>query len=343
VTVLPGVSPDEDRVSAGQAARAARQCYGISGTAQRLASEFDDTFRLVAEGGAAWLLKVGAAGRSGPGPVSLPTALLLHLASAAPQLPVQRVVTALDGRLEVPWADGEQPRIVRMTSWLDGELLGRGTSTAALRRDLGSVLGRLNRALRGFSHPDANRTHQWDLQRFGTLRPLLAELPLDAGLRASLADCLNQFDRDVAPRLETARTQVIHADFHGENLLADGNLITGILDFGDALTGPVAMDVGIAACYQLGRGPDPLAPALDVVAGYHAADPLSPGELELTARFIVARLATRIIISRLNAIRDPANRGYLLRRTPQAIAQFEALRPLAPDDVAGRLRTACGM
>ncbi|HEY3883130.1 MAG TPA: phosphotransferase [Trebonia sp.] len=347
---LSGVSPDHDRVSADQAAQTALQYYGIDGTAQRLAAEFDDTFRLTAADGSSWLLKIGAtrpprppAGHAAHGGVSLETAILLHLASAAPRLPVQRVIFALDGRPEVRWVDSGQPRLVRMTSWLDGGLLGRDGSTTGLRRDLGSVLGRLNRALRGFSHPGASRTHQWDLQRFGALEPLLAELTLDDALRAALSGCLSRFGAEVAPRLGTARSQVIHADFHGENLLADGTRVTGILDFGDALSGPVAMDVGIAACYQLGHGADPLAPALDVVAGYHAADPLSPGELDLVGEFILARVATRIIVSRWNAIREPANRGYLLRRTPQAIGQFEALRRLAPDEVAGRLRTACGM
>ena len=38
------------------------------------------------------------------------------------------------------------------------------------------------------------------------------------------------------------------------------------------------MDVGVAACYQLGAAPAPTrsTPALDVVAGYHAVDPLGP-------------------------------------------------------------------
>ena len=71
--------------------------------------------------------------------------------------------------------------------------------------------------------------------------------------------------------------------------------VRGVLDFGDSLIGPVAQDVAVAACYQLGgrrrRGTDLLAPALDVVAGYHAADPLRPADLPLIAEFIVVRLA----------------------------------------------------
>ena len=356
-------------ISPAQAAEIALRRYGVSGTAERLASEYDDTFRLAGADGVARLLKIGVVppGTDIPG---LQTALLLHLARVAPELPVQRVIATLDGRPEITLDRlGGEPRLVRLTSWLDGRLVGRGITSAGLRREIGGTLGRLNVALRGFDHPGARRTHRWDLQNFGALRTPLEQLPaggllprvgralaadglaadglgeLTGGrLRAALADCLDRFDAVVRPALAGVPTQVIHTDFHGENLLTDGGRIVGVLDFGDALAGPVAMDVGIAACYQLGcdgPGGDLLAPALDVVAGYHAVDPLSVADLDLVAEFIVARVAARIIVSQANAAREPANSGYLLRRTPQAVAHLAALRALPPVEIGRRLRAAC--
>ena len=392
VPAVDTVSP----VSPAQAAEIALARYGVTGRAERLASEHDDTFRLAGADGVSRLLKITvapdpvavvpglplpappgvASGSAGPG---FQTALLLHLAQVAPDLPAQRVITTLDGRPELTLTlDGTgQARLVRMTSWLDGELLGRGAASAGLRREIGATLARLNLALRGFAHPGARRTHEWDLQNFGALRPLLDSLPpsgllpsvsqalaasglatdaaadmlrelVAGGVRPTLADCLDRFDAVVRPALARVATQVIHTDFHGENLLTDGGeRIVGILDFGDALDGPVAMDVGVAACYQLGGfggfGGDVLAPALDVVAGYHAVDPLSGADLDLVAEFLVARVATRIIVSQANAAREPANGGYLLRRTPQAIAQLAELRALPPDEIGRRLRAACGL
>ena len=324
-------------VSPALAAEIALRHYGVVAAAERLPSEFDDTFRLVGGEGSGWLLKVGA-DPAAAGGLGFQTALLLHLAAVAPSLPVQRVVAALDGRPEITlWG-----RPARMTSWLDGRLLGAGGTSAGLRRDIGGTLARLNVALRGFAHPGAGRTHRWDLQRFGALGPLLAELPPDG--REGLAECLDRFDAVVAPRLTGLATQVIHTDFHGENLLTDGARVTGILDFGDALTGPAAMDVGVAACYQLGAGGpggDLLAPALEVVAGYHAADPLSGLDAQLVAEFMVARVAARIILSQAHAARDPGNAGYLLRRTPAAIAHFAALRAIGTDEIGRRLAAAC--
>lgn len=351
------------RISPDQAAEIAHAHYGVHAAAERLAAEHDDTFRLTAPDGTARLLKISAAGPEGaarpadgtapdkgtaPDPVSFQTAVLMYLAVAAPELPVQRVVATADGRPELMLGDGAGPlRLVRMTSWLDGRLLSAAVTSVGLRRSIGATLARLSRALREFDHPGAHRTHRWDLQKFWRLRTLLGELPdLETGLRAELTTCLDRFETAVLPRLAGVPRQVIHADFHGENLLTDGERITGILDFGDALAGPVAMDVGVAACYQLGgsgqQGSDDLlAAALDVVAGYHDVDPLDDGDLELVAEFIVARVAARIIVSQWNAARDPDNREYLLRRTPQAIEHFAALRLLSRDEIERRLRAAC--
>jgi hydroxylysine kinase len=348
--------PAVTRVPPEQAEEIALAHYGVRGSAERLAAEHDDTFRIVTRAGTSRLLKIGVTDTA-PDTVSFQTAILLHLAAAAPRLPVQRVTATLSGAPEARILDHGPARLARMTSWLDGEPLGRSPVSAALRRDLGAILARLNVALRGLRHPGERRTHLWDLQNFGQLRPLLGELPgsgllpevsrrlpagnTAAGLRAALTGCLDRFDAVVRPALAATPVQVIHTDFHGDNLLTDGTRISGILDFGDAVRGPVAMDVGVAACYQLGTGPDILAPARDVIAGYHAVDPLAPADLALAAEFIVARVAARIIVSQWNALREPANQGYLLRRTPQAIEHFAALGALTPDEIARALRAAC--
>ena len=200
VPAVDHVSP----VSPAQAAEIALARYGVAGTAERLASEHDDTFRVAGADGVARLLKISVM----PDPVAvapglpLPaspgvapgfqTALLLQLARVAPDLPVQRVITTLDGRPELTLSLGVgagEARLVRMTSWLDGQLLGREAASAGLRREIGATLARLNIALRGFAHPGARRTHPWDLQNFGALRPLLDALP-ESGLLPSVGQAL---------------------------------------------------------------------------------------------------------------------------------------------------------
>src|ERR1700678_2709821 len=78
-------------VSPALAAEIALRHYGVVAAAERLASEFDDTFRLAGGDGSRWLLKVGAEAADGA-PVAdgagFQTALLLHLAAVAPSPPV---------------------------------------------------------------------------------------------------------------------------------------------------------------------------------------------------------------------------------------------------------------
>jgi Ser/Thr protein kinase RdoA (MazF antagonist) len=328
-----------------QAAEIARECYGVAGKAERLPAEHDDTFRLVTPDGTSRLLKVGVATPDAAAPdaaeVSFQTAVLLHLEQTAPELRVQRVVSTLDGRPELV-LDGPRPRVARMTTYLEGHPLSEAPVTRALRRDIGATLARLDQALRSLRHPGANRTHLWDLQNFPQLRPLLGQLP-GTGQHPALLDCFGRFDAIVRPRLAGRPKQVIHTDFHGDNLLTDGTtaVVTGVLDFGDSLAGPVAMDVAVAACYQFGTDvQDPLAPALDVVAGYHAVDPLHDGDVALIGEFMLLRLAARIIVSQWNAARDPGNKAYLLRSTPQAVKHFGLLRAMPAGTIQNRLRTA---
>ena len=103
------------RVSRDQAEEIAAAHYGGSAVAERLAAEHDDTFRPVTAGETTRVLKI-ALRDAHASPVSFQTAVLLHLASAAPALPVQRVISTLDGRPELH-LDG---RVVRMTSYLEG-------------------------------------------------------------------------------------------------------------------------------------------------------------------------------------------------------------------------------
>jgi len=90
--------PLPPRVSPGQAEEIAAAHYGVSAVAERLAAEHDDTFRLVTAGGTTRLPKIAPADAgASPTVASFPTAVLLHLAEAAPALPVQRVIGTLGG------------------------------------------------------------------------------------------------------------------------------------------------------------------------------------------------------------------------------------------------------
>jgi hydroxylysine kinase len=175
------------------------------------------------------------------------------------------------------------------------------------------------------------------------LRPLVRELPPGPDA-AQLDELIGRFAAEVAPRLAAQRSQLVHNDFSPDNLLisADASRVCGIIDFGDLTVTARVNDVAVAAANLLGDGPDFLAPAVDLIGGYHATTALTPAELDLLPELMLARILARLVISQWRAVRFPANRAYILRNTPRAREQLSRLRTIGVDEITARVRDACG-
>jgi hydroxylysine kinase len=328
-------------VTAAQAAEAVRASFGLSGELDRLPGEADDNFLLRASGEKCYVVKFAHL-RVDPEVVSVQARVLKHVEAVAGQLPVPRVVAAVDGQ---PWtvvADGPlRGRVVHVITYLDGELLRSVPTSAALRHVLGGTLAQLGRALREFDDPLVRRPLLWDLSQLPQLRPLIAERQKTAGT-SRLDEQLTRFTAEVAPRLAAQRTQLVHNDFSPDNVLtsADARRVAGIIDFGDVTVTALVNDVAIAAAYQL-SGEDLIGPALDLISGYHATTPLTEEELNLLPELIRARILARIVISEWRATRFPENRTYILRNTPRAWEHLGRLQSIRADEITERIHRAC--
>ena len=351
-------------VAAPQAAEAVRACFGLDGKLSRLPGEADDNFLLLqapgglgpaaAGGQASSVVPPGASRaedryvvkfahqRADPAVVGVQVRVLRHVESAAPGLPVPRVRPAADG---APWAvvaDGPlRGRLVHALTYLDGRLLRSVTTDQALRRTLGATLAGLGQALRGFDDPLVRRPLLWDLAQLPALRPLAAGRPPGPGT-SLLTGQLARLIAQASPRLAAQRTQLVHNDFSPDNVLisADGRRVGGIIDFGDVTVTALVSDVAIAAAYQLSDDADLLAPALDLIVGYHAATPLTAAELALLPDLILGRVVARIIISEWRAERFPDNRAYVLRNTPRAWEHLHRLLSIPGEQTAARIQEA---
>jgi hydroxylysine kinase len=312
-----------------EARNLARERYGLLATATRLATEKDDTFRLAAADGRCWTLKVAHPAEPAAG-IGFQASLLAHVAGADPAVPAPRVLPDRDGR---PWAmvtdDAGQRRAVRLLTWCPGVPLDRVPATRAQRRAVGELLARLRQATAGFAHPADSPVVAWDVQHLPALRPLLGSIA-DPDRRAALARGLDRFAR-IADQVAGLRRQVLHNDFNKSNLLADParpDVITGIIDFGDATRTAVAIDVATALLNQLPRSGvrltgDVFAEARDVLDGYRSRADLTPAELRLIPHLVMARVVARALISTHRAIQFPANAPYLLRNTEPGWAQLD--------------------
>lgn len=332
----PAFTPEE-------AAEVMRSEFGLSGQAEPLVSERDQNFRFGAEDGTCYLLKIANAAES-PEAIAFENEAMDHLATVAPSIPVPRLLRTRTGATETTIEDraGRQHR-VRVLSWLPGTILRKVTLTPALRRELGAALAALDRGLRGFFHPAACKPLLWDMTRLGELEEKLSYIQ-DNELQTLCREFIDRFNQHISPALKVLRAQVIYNDLNPSNVLvseADDPTLTGIVDFGDMIHGPLVCDLAVAAAYQLADNEDPLAPAIEFAAAYHRVNPLEPEELDLVAELIIARLVTTICITSWRAGVYPERRDYILRNAGQAARALPRLMAIDRRQAADRFRRAC--
>src|SRR5437879_72730 len=158
-------------VTETEAARLARELYGIEASARALPGEYDDNFHLTSADGHAFVLKVMHPARERSF-IDLQCRALTHLAQRAPQLPLPRVTPNRSGELfsSIAAADGST-RLVWLLTFVNGTVLAEvRPHTPELLGDLGRFLGEMDAALQSFAHAAAHRELKWDASRAGWIK-----------------------------------------------------------------------------------------------------------------------------------------------------------------------------
>lgn len=322
----------------------AAEHFGVVGRATQLSSERDCNF-LLTTGTAQFLLKIANPAEI-PAAVAAQTAALTHIAERDPELPVPRIHQTKAGELAARALRRDaEPLIVRLLDFLPGQALSGTQRSAIQRRGIGTMLGRLDRALEGFSHVGAARPLLWDIARAGELAVLLPHIA-DPGRRDLAAQCLEGFVSQTLPALQGLRSQVIHNDFNPHNLLvdaADPGRITGIIDFGDMVWGPRLVDLAVAAAYHVPVDGHPLDEVVDIVAAYHSVNPLQPHEVDILFDLATARHVVTVTITAWRATLHPENSKYILRNAPTAWHGLQRFAALPRHEAQHTLRAACGI
>lgn len=331
-----------------EAQRFASDLYGVTAaTARLLPGEYDQNFVLTLDDGReAYVLKVAHAGEQRDS-LELQNRALEYLAEHAPELHVQRLLPTLQGEpmASVTGAEGET-HLVRLLTYLPGKVLAQTRPhTPELLHALGKTLGTLDRALQGFDHPAARRDLKWDVPRAGWIREYLHFIA-QPERRALVERFLTAFETETLPVLPSLRASIIHNDANDYNILvacdAEGTARISLLDFGDMLRTATICELAIACAYAMLGKPDPLSAAAHVVAGYHAALPLTEAELELLFPLICARLCVSVTNSAYRQSLRPDD-GYVTISEQPAWALLEQLAAIAPNLAHFTFRHACGL
>lgn len=316
--------------------------YGLAGQLTPLPGEHDANLRLH-DGNRSWLVKVGTADCDREC-IDMQVAALEHAAQQPRTWSLPAIVRTSSGAAVAEAETTEGSRPLWITTWVEGQLFAELPFVdAELCRQLGHVLGEFVSALKDFSHPKAKRDLKWDLRQSAWIEAHIDEID-DASLRQIVADAYAGFER-IAPALAKAPASVIHNDANDYNVLVAGDSKArsiGLIDLGDMCHTAVAGEVAITATYAAMHLPDPLLAIDQVVAGFHASQPLTHQELALVLPLIRTRLAVSIINASVQQRLRPDD-AYV---TISQIGATKLLRFLhgRDDQVAyERLRSACGL
>jgi hydroxylysine kinase len=326
------------RMESEEAITLLRDRYAIEGTARRVDTEKDDTFRVDSRCGGRFVLKA-----SNPSEelkeVQFQTALLGHVATEDSDLPTPRPLKCIDGTEILEILDkARQRRYIRLMTYLDGVPLDGTNSSVGERTEIGKVLARLRLATARFRHPYDRRIYAWDVQHLLSLRPLLDHVR-DEGKRGLLARGLKRF-ATIASQIPHLRTQVLHNDFSKSNIIVDHDaeqFVTGIIDFGDTVRTAIAIDVSTALLNQLPSDSadrhidDLFEEGRPLLKGYLSIADLTQEELMLVPHFVMGRVVARALLTLWRAELFPENSRYILRNTEQGWGQLTWFldRPIA--------------
>lgn len=313
--------------------------YGIAGDLTPMEGERDLNHRIGHGEGGGFILKLCQPAEG----VAIPecqAAALEHIAAVDPSLPVPRLVRARDGSMLSSLSHGGIDYPVMVLEWLEGRVLGTATLRAPRLFELGSMLARLGLALRGFvSGAPAQRELVWDTSRVSHLAPYTSCLdPQDQ----DMANRILAFHAGVtAPAMRKMRSQIIHGDIHPYNVLiqADGQ-VSGLIDFGDMVHGPLILDLANAASDFLSPDQKVEETITALVKGYHSVIPLEETEADALVDLIQVRLLMTPLIDALKRAHGISPQGYFEGFNGRSLPMIRALEQFGIERLRSIIRRA---
>jgi Ser/Thr protein kinase RdoA (MazF antagonist) len=343
----PDLSPD-------QALELVRELYGVAGRLDRLPADRDQNFRIRSGDGSSrpagdFVLKIFRTGEE-PGFLEAQDQAMERLAAAELSWSFPRVRPTLDGERIGSVESRGDTHLVRLVTWVPGTPLagaGPAARSSACLRELGALLGSVDRVLEGLDHPSLEWDFEWDLARGAEVVERHQAHVDDPERRALLDRFLELSAGTVEPAARTLPRQAIHGDGNDHNVLVEagagesGPTVSGLVDFGDMIRSWRVGECAVGAAYALLGVEDPVEALAAVASGYHEELPLEEEELHVLFPLTALRLSVSVVHSARRAGERPGD-PYLRVSEAPAWRALERLAAVDPDEAEAKLRRGCG-
>jgi Ser/Thr protein kinase RdoA (MazF antagonist) len=343
----PGLTPGRARELLGE-------LYGVEGRLDPLPADRDQNFRVRTEGAPGgpaegdFVLKVFRSGED-PGFLEAQDQAMERLGEAELPWRFPRVRSTLAGaRMGRVQADGAT-HLVRLVTWVPGTpLAGAGHAARAPERlrEVGAVLGAVDRVLEGLEHPALEWDFEWDLAQGVEVVERYAPHVTGPERRTLLVGFLELHGRIVDPVVDRLPLQAIHGDGNDHNVLVDdgdgesGPTVSGLVDFGDMIRSWRVGECAVGAAYGLLDSDDPVGAMAAVASGYHAEFPLEEEELHVLFPLTALRLCVSVVHSARRADERPHDPYLRISEAPGWRA-LERLAAVDPDEAETVIRRGC--
>lgn len=308
----------------------------------QLPGETDHNVHVVDRGGREFVLKV--AHDSDRTALTERSVVLEELSVHHPELPIPRVVKAVDGASVVDVGD-PAGAVAQLLTWLPGQSLkAYGAPSRALLTDVGAATGRLGAAMDKLRSAPVSQVHYWDLANAGRVIEECLPTVADGDLARDIARAGEMWP-SVADRYRELPAGLAHHDLNVFNILVspgDGRAhVSGIIDFGDMMHAARVSDLAILLSSIMRLSDQPLEALGTVTAAYNLECPLSEDEVDLAYPLAVIRTAVvAATTARMDAEGSHGDPRHRSSGSPQLLHTL--LRHPVELGVAG-VRRACGL
>ena len=262
--------------------------FGIRGEHTPLPGEVDENTRIHGSDGRDYLLRISPLGTDAEALIFRQS--VLEAVSGVGVATPTTIQTVEGGS----WAHLDDGRIAHLYSWVDGVAYSEAGRPPELAHEIGVATGLIVNALAGFLPGPQPSGFLWDLSDAGRIiREHLGTID-DPRRRRLIELALDRYDVigfGGVPR------QVVHNDLNDENVLVRDGVLSGVIDFGDAIETVRVAELAIACTYAMLDQDNPVGVATDVISGYRSVAPLEAAEADALLDLILARLATSVAVS----------------------------------------------